>query len=94
MIVHLLDGTYELFRHFYAMPPARDAEGREVGAVRGVLNSVLGSGKKGIKRKQKIDGSKLPEYDFVRRYLGPAGLQMISEDNGWIVKGFLLKKGQ
>ena len=40
--VHLLDGTYELFRHFYAMPSARDAEGREVGAVRGVLNSVLG----------------------------------------------------
>ena len=40
--VHLLDGTYELFRHFYAMPSARDADGREVGAVRGVLNSVLG----------------------------------------------------
>ena len=42
MDVHLLDGTYELFRHFYAMPSARDASGREVGAVRGVLNSVLG----------------------------------------------------
>jgi len=40
--VHLLDGTYELFRHFYAMPSARDSDGREVGAVRGVLNSVLG----------------------------------------------------
>jgi 5'-3' exonuclease len=40
--VHLVDGTYELFRHFYAMPSARDADGREVGAVRGVLNSVLG----------------------------------------------------
>jgi 5'-3' exonuclease len=40
--VHLLDGTYELFRHFYAMPSARDTDGREVGAVRGVLNSVLG----------------------------------------------------
>ena len=42
MDVHLLDGTYELFRHFYAMPSARDAGGREVAAVRGVLNSVLG----------------------------------------------------
>jgi 5'-3' exonuclease len=40
--VHLLDGTYELFRHFYAMPSARDDQGQEVGAVRGVLNSVLG----------------------------------------------------
>ena len=42
MDVHLIDGTYELFRHYYALPPARDAEGREVGAVRGVVGSVLG----------------------------------------------------
>ena len=42
MDIHLIDGTYELFRHFYAVPHARDAEGREVGAVRGVLTSVLG----------------------------------------------------
>jgi 5'-3' exonuclease len=41
MRVHLLDGTYELFRYYFAMPSARDAEGREVGAVRGVVASVL-----------------------------------------------------
>src|SRR5204862_6467660 len=40
--VHLIDGTYELFRYFYAVPSARDASGQEVGAVRGVLNSILG----------------------------------------------------
>jgi 5'-3' exonuclease len=40
--VHLVDGTYELFRHYYALPSARDADGREVAAVRGVLASVLG----------------------------------------------------
>src|SRR5579864_9336657 len=40
--VHLIDGTYELFRHYYAMPSARDTDGREVAAVRGVLASVLG----------------------------------------------------
>jgi 5'-3' exonuclease len=40
--VHLIDGTYELFRHFYAVPPAKDAQGREVAAVRAVVNSVLG----------------------------------------------------
>jgi 5'-3' exonuclease len=40
--VYLIDGTYELFRHYHALPPARDREGREVGAVRGVLASVLG----------------------------------------------------
>ncbi len=40
--VHLIDGTYELFRHYYALPSARDGDGREVAAVRGVLGSVLG----------------------------------------------------
>ncbi len=42
MDVYLVDGTYELFRHYYALPPARDEAGREVAAVRGVLASVLG----------------------------------------------------
>jgi 5'-3' exonuclease len=45
--VHLVDGTYELFRHYYALPPARDKDGREVAAVRGVLASVLGMMKGG-----------------------------------------------
>jgi 5'-3' exonuclease len=40
--IYLVDGTYELFRHYYALPSARDEEGREVAAVRGVLASVLG----------------------------------------------------
>lgn len=40
--VYLVDGTYELFRHFYAVPRARDRDGAEVGAARGVLKSVLG----------------------------------------------------
>src|SRR5450755_5127208 len=42
MEVHLVDGTYELFRHYYALPSARDQDGREVAAARGVLRSVLG----------------------------------------------------
>ena len=41
MRIHLVDGTYELFRHYYAVPKARDADGREVGAVRSVVASVL-----------------------------------------------------
>jgi 5'-3' exonuclease len=40
--IHLVDGTYELFRHYYALPSAHDENGREVAAVRGVLASVLG----------------------------------------------------
>jgi 5'-3' exonuclease len=43
MQVHLVDGTYELFRHYYGGGPSRtDAEGREMGAVAGVLRTVLG----------------------------------------------------
>ncbi len=41
MDVHLIDGTYELFRHFYAVPSALDSNGQEIGAVRGVLTSVV-----------------------------------------------------
>ena len=41
MDVHLVDGTYELFRYFFAVPAAKDVDGREIGAVRGVLTSVL-----------------------------------------------------
>jgi len=42
MDVYLIDGTYELFRHFFAVPSVKDAMGREVGAVRGVVNSIRG----------------------------------------------------
>src|SRR5712675_2874837 len=41
MDVHLIDGTYELFRHFFAVPATADVNGQEIGAVRGVLTSVL-----------------------------------------------------
>jgi 5'-3' exonuclease len=41
MKVHLVDGTYELFRHFFGAPPHRNAAGDEVAAVRGVVSSVL-----------------------------------------------------
>ena len=42
MIVYLVDGTYELFRHYYAMPKQTDRDGHEVAAIIGVLGSVLG----------------------------------------------------
>jgi 5'-3' exonuclease len=40
--VHVVDGTYELFRHYFAMPSHKDIHGHEVAAVRGVLKSILG----------------------------------------------------
>src|SRR6266567_2240436 len=39
--VYLVDGTYELFRYFFAVPSAKDGNGQEIGAVRGVLTSIL-----------------------------------------------------
>ncbi|MBV8073128.1 MAG: flap endonuclease [Acidobacteriaceae bacterium] len=47
MKIHLIDGTYELFRHYYALPSARDRDGFEVAAVRGVLVSLMGMLKNG-----------------------------------------------
>jgi len=41
MNIHLIDGTYELFRHYFALPPAKDTTGQPIAAVRGVLGSVL-----------------------------------------------------
>jgi hypothetical protein len=41
MIVHLIDGTYELFRHFYGLRRFTKGEDRPFGAVIGVLNTVL-----------------------------------------------------
>jgi 5'-3' exonuclease len=41
MEVHLIDGTYELFRYFFAVPAAADVNGQEIGAVRGVLTSIV-----------------------------------------------------
>ena len=41
MQVHVVDGTYELFRYFFALPSHLAADGREVSATRGVVGSVL-----------------------------------------------------
>ncbi len=48
MNVFLLDGTYELFRHFFAVPSVKTAEGREVGAIRGVVGSVIAMLEEGV----------------------------------------------
>jgi 5'-3' exonuclease len=48
MHIHLIDGTYELFRHYYALPSYTDEKGREVAAVRGGLNSMLALLEEGV----------------------------------------------
>jgi 5'-3' exonuclease len=41
VVVHMIDGTYELFRHFYGLRRFNKGEDRPFGAVIGVLNTVL-----------------------------------------------------
>jgi hypothetical protein len=77
-------GPYELIRAG-RMPEAETVLGN-------LLNSMLGEGKDGDPRVQRINGKQLPEYDAVRRYFGPAGLNAVSEDEGWFLTGFLLSK--
>lgn len=76
--------TYELLRQG-KMPESESILGR-------LLNSLMGEEKDGIARAQQIDGSELPDYEIVRRYLGPAGIFGIVEEQGWFLKGFTLAK--
>jgi hypothetical protein len=76
--------TYELVRQ-NKMPESETLLGQ-------LLNMLFGEGKKGVVRHQKIDGSQLPEYEVVRHYLGPAGMQVTAEKDGWFLKGFTLNK--
>ena len=46
----------------------------------------------GIPREQKIDGHKLPEFEMVRRYFGPSGTLVRSDEDGWFVVGATLTK--
>ncbi len=76
--------TYELIRQG-RMPEAKTVLGK-------LLNRMFGPDEKGILREQQIDGSKMPEFDAVRRYLGPSGVFVQSEANGWYMAGCLLSK--
>jgi len=76
--------TYELIRTG-KMPESETLLGS-------VLNRLFGPDEKGVLREQQIRGDKMPDYEKVRVYLGPAGLFVQSEDNGWYVAGCLLKK--
>jgi hypothetical protein len=76
--------TYELIRQG-KMPEAETLLGR-------LLNGILGPEEEGVLRQQQIDGSKMPDYDAVRRYLGPGGIYARQETEGWLVVGCLLTK--
>jgi hypothetical protein len=76
--------TYELIRQG-KMPESETLLGR-------ALNSLSGAAKKGTVRQQRIKGGNLPDYEIVRRALGPVTVSAASEPAGWFFKGVLLPK--
>jgi len=59
----------------------------------GMLNGLLGSNEPGAQlREAKFDASKLPEFQAVRRYLGPSGAYMRTDPDGWFIVGYLLTR--
>jgi hypothetical protein len=81
-----LQPAYELLRQG-AMPKSKSVFGQ-------LLNGILGDGKPGTVREQKIDGSSLPEFEVVRRYLGTAALALESRPDGWIIAGMSLPRAK
>jgi hypothetical protein len=57
-----------------------------------VLNGMLNDSTEGETRKPLFDGSKLPPFDIVRRYLGTGGIMATSDRDGWLIVGFSLTK--
>ena len=79
--------TFELIRQG-KMPEAKTMLGK-------TLNNMLTTEverTEGILRKQRVDGSSLPEFETVRRYFGPAGHVVRSEKDGWFITGAVLNK--
>lgn len=79
--------TYELIRQG-RMPESETMFGK-------FLNRMLTTEvekEEGVLRKQKLDGSDLPSFEAVRRYFGPAGRVLKSDQDGWVLTGTVLHK--
>ncbi|PHR99101.1 MAG: hypothetical protein COA78_25370 [Blastopirellula sp.] len=77
--------TYQMMRQ-NRMPEAENMLGK-------ILNELWSVGdEQNQGRKQAIKGDKLPAFNLVEKYFGPAGMYVRSEDNGWFITGASLKK--
>jgi hypothetical protein len=56
------------------------------------INMILDDGDDQTVREQKIDGSSLPDFEEIRKYLGTVGVGMQSLDEGWYITGFSLPR--
>jgi hypothetical protein len=88
---HFFSRTDESYRATYELLKQGKLPEAETMLAR-LLNALMGPSEEGVVRKQEIDGSKLPEFDLVKKYLGPGGLFAQSEADGWWLVGCLLKK--
>ena len=76
--------AYELLRRG-SMPKSQSVFGQ-------LLNGLLGDGKPGSVREQRLDGSTLPEFEVIRHYFGTAAVGMESVAEGWFVTGLSLPR--
>jgi hypothetical protein len=88
---HFFTRTDESYRATYELLKQGKLPEAETMLAR-LLNAMLGPKEEGVVRKQEIDGSKLPDFELVKKYLGPGGLFVQSEHNGWWAVGCVLKK--
>ncbi|MEY4177953.1 MAG: hypothetical protein RLY70_1527 [Planctomycetota bacterium] len=87
----LFTRTHEAYRVNYEM--MRRGEMPESESITGkLLNRMLTTESDDDGRSQQIDGSKLPQFETMEKYLGPAGAFVESVDDGWLMVGCLLKK--
>lgn len=78
--------AFEMLRQG-SMPRSKSLTGQ-------LLNGVLGDGKPGTVRTQRLDGSTLPDFEMVRRYFGTVGVGMQSVPEGWYITGVSLPRSQ
>ena len=78
--------TYEMIRR-NKMPEAETLLAK-------LLNGVFAPEEEDSLREQQIDGTKLPEFDQIQKYLGPSGFFVRSAEDGWAISGCLLDKPQ
>ena len=76
--------SYELLRQ------GKMPESKSLFAI--LLNSLLSPDDEGGIREQQIDGSKMPAFELVAKYLGPAGGFITTQEDGWFISGCLLAK--
>lgn len=81
---HAYRVTYEMIKQ-NKMPEAESLLGK-------LLNELFAPDEEDTLRDQQLDGSKLPEFSQLQKYLGPAGMFFRTEDEGWSITGCLLTK--